>query len=125
MRTWTEIVKPYPELARGKLYKVRVKRISKTAKPKALAINMELLDAPQQGRRLTTSLSLPIRPDSLAASFFSACHMVVAPEAKITPRKTTNAVIAVSFEKTADGRDWQPIDFESIREGDDREPIQL
>jgi hypothetical protein len=122
MRTWTEIVKAYPELVRGKHYKVRVKEISKVARPKALAINLEFLEAPQQGRRLAALLPLPIRPDSLAADFFAACHLAVTPEAKIAPRDVTHAVLAASFERTADGQDWQPINFEGIRKGDDHDP---
>jgi len=118
MRTWTEIVKPYPELVRGKLYKVQVKNISKIAKPKALEINLEFLEAPQQGRCPAIQLPLPIRPGSLTASFFAACRLVVTPEARIAPRETVNLVIAASFEKSEDGRDWKPVDFKSIPEGE-------
>ncbi len=125
MRTWTEIVKPYPRLIAGKYYKVRVKNIRKIAKPRRLVIDLEFMDAPQQGRRLELFLALPIRPDSLAASFFKACHMTVMPEAKIAPRNTVNALIAVSFEAADDGRDFQPVGFQTITEGDHRESIQL
>jgi hypothetical protein len=122
MRTWTEIVKPYPELVRGKCYKVRVKEISKVTRPRALSVNLEFLDAPQAGRRLTALLPLPIRPDSLAADFFAACHLAVMPKAKITPRDVTHAVLVASFERTADSQDWQPVNFQSTTKGDDHDP---
>lgn len=123
MRTWTEIVKPYPELVTNKYYKVQVKDISRVARPKGLSVDLEFLATPQQGRQLSAFLSRPIRPHSLAAGFFCACHLTVTPEAEITPRDAINSVIVVRFERTVDGQDWHPVSFMSTTQGDNDGPL--
>jgi hypothetical protein len=117
MRKWTEVVKPYQDLVGGAFYKVKVKNIRKTASPRAVEIELEFLDASQQGRRTVIQLPLPIRHGSLSASFFSACGLTVTPSARIAPRDAITAIIAVSFGRTPDGDGWQPIDFKSISKG--------
>jgi hypothetical protein len=123
MRTWTEIIKPYSDLAKGKAYTVRVKNIHKATTAEAMEVTVEFVEPSQQGRRFTVHLSLPIRPQGLTADFFAACGIDITPQAKITPRSALGCLIQVVFEKTPDGPAWQPIEFQPFSQGESHEPI--
>ena len=122
MRKWTETVKPYPELVSHKAYVTSIKNITRVGK--RIEVQLEFSEQPQQGRRLTTHLPLPIRPEGLTADYFVACGLEVIPQAKITPNETIGSVIVVTFDKTSGSLCWQPVNFKSISRGESNESIQ-
>jgi len=122
MRKWTEIVKPYPKIAGHKAYRICIKNVIKAGK--TIKIQIEFMDHPQQGRRLTIHLPRPIRPEGLAADYFIACGLEVIPKAEIVPPDTIGSIITATFDKTSDSASWQPVNFKSIAQGESDEPIQ-
>ena len=128
MRKWIEEVKPYPQLRKDRLYRVRVVDISKNGESDAMEVTFEFLDSNQSGRRHRIPLSLPIRPDGLTAEYFRSCHIGITPQAKISPRDTVGCEIAARFEQAADNLSWQPTHFEPVpqkEEGESNESVQL
>ena len=124
MRKWTEIVKPYPQLRRGRPYRVRVIDIGKEAGSKTIEVTLEFLESNQKGRRIRGPLTLPIRPDGPTADYFRSCHLEIRPQARISPRDTINCEIIARFEQATAGESWQPIHFEPISQGEENEPVQ-
>jgi hypothetical protein len=122
MRKWTEIVKPYSELVKYKAYRTCIKNVARV--DKTIEVQLEFLDQPQQFRRLTIHLPLPIRPEGLTADYFTACGLEVVPEARIAPHETIGSVIVVTFDKTSDSSSYQPVNFKPISRGESHESIQ-
>lgn len=126
MRKWIETVKPFPGLQQECPYNVRVVDIRKNTETKTMEVTLEFLEPDQLGRRITAHLSLPIRPDGLAAEYLRSCRIEVKPQVKISPCDTIGSEIVARFHETAAGAGWQPIHFEPVsqKEGEENEPIQ-
>jgi len=122
MRKWIETVKPYPELVKHRPYSTCIKNVTRV--DKTIEIQLEFLDQPQQGRRLTIYLPRPIRPEGLTADYFMACGFELIPRTKIAPHETIGSVIVVTFDKTSDSSRWQPVNFKPILQGEYHESIQ-
>ena len=121
MRQWTETIKPWPTLCRNRLYRIRVTAIRKSPQAKAIQLEGEFLDGQQNGRKLSETLELPIRPEGRTANYFRACGQEVKLQARVLPKATLGCVIGVRLEQDEDDR-WQIIDFEPLQQEKNHEP---
>ena len=121
MRQWQEKILPWPDLKNGQSYPVQVSNIEKLPKEQTIRITVHFQGKQMRKRRLCFSLTLPIRPDGIAADFFGACGISVAANMKISPRQALGKVLHVQFEKGPDGA-YQPTCFEAIHQETVHEP---
>jgi len=114
-RPWQEMVKDFPAFRRDQVYRVRIRRLNKSPKPKGISVLLEFLDHDQLGRALHVFLPLPIRPAGVTASLFAAAGMDPVVGKTIHPKDALGAVVGVRLTHSGTGA-WTVVGFEKLKQ---------
>jgi hypothetical protein len=104
-RTWQVMVMDYPEFRRNQVYRARIRRLTKSPKPRGMCVLLEYLDDDQAGRTHEVFLPLPIRPAGLTASLFTAAGVDLAVGKTVNPKDAIGAIVGVHIAPTEAG-EW-------------------
>jgi hypothetical protein len=119
-RTWQEMVADFPEFRRNQVYRARIRRLTKSPKPKGMCVLLEYLDNDQGGRTHEVFLPLPIRPAGLTASLFNAAGVDLAVGKTVNPKAAVGAIVGVRGAPTETG-EWTVAGFEKLGKEDGNE----
>jgi hypothetical protein len=116
------IVKGWPNVKKGRLYKGKVKKVDINKESKYLHVVVENLDPAQLGHLHELSLPLPIRPGNRTCFFLTACGVDASTVGtKVCLDDIAGATIGMKFATVAEDGSQQ-VDFERIEDSPCAEP---
>ena len=108
-------VEPWPAYDRETDYPLSVLSVKWGADGKSLVVKLVHLAEPQLGRSVELILSLPVRPEGLAASFLRAAGKEVVVNGELDPTEARGAIVLARFGMKPDGG-GDPVEFMAQKE---------